>query len=282
MPRALGVTTWHDAAAQHCRHQQHTTLTTGASAAEHQPYGQHLSRPYSKQDHVKTKIFDERTRQENDLSEPEFDWSLEEAPRLSVAEQEAQFSKTDMGKYVGRVVEPCLACGMRHNVTHCPFLFEDNPRLYEKPKQKTREFNQRMESSQEFRDTVAYMRRTFVSRNLDGFHNVVGIEKTQDAPPLARSKKTCLPDPTVYGINLDVASMILIMTVWLRKFDSDVVFHATASSAQAQDTNQEVQPTAWSNFSGYYPTTDDDGRPFLILYANSASFDEQMPYGMSS
>lgn len=282
MPRALGLTTWHDAAAQRCRHQHHATLTTGASAAGHQPHGQHLSRPYSKQDHVKTKIFDEQTRQENDTFEAEFDWSLDKSPGLSVAEQEARFTRSPIGKYECRVLQPCPACGMNHGLSFCPFVFEDNPRLFGKTQKATREFDKQMAKSQEFRDTVAYMRKTFVSRKLNGYHGGKRRIETQDAPPLARSKKTCLPNPTVYNINLDVVSTILIMAVWLSKFDPRVNFHGTQGWEKPDGSWWAVESAAWSNFSGYYPTLDDDGKPFLILFANSASFDEQMTYGMSS
>jgi hypothetical protein len=36
-----------------------------------------------------------------------------------------------------------------------------------------------------------------------------------------------------------------------------------------------------SAFGGYYPTTDGDGKPFIIAYISGACFDAIMPYGMS-
>lgn len=41
------------------------------------------------------------------------------------------------------------------------------------------------------------------------------------------------------------------------------------------------KPTEYSFFPGHYATTDDDGRPFLILYTHSGRMDKLLPYGMS-
>lgn len=224
-------------------------------------------------------IFEEPARQESDLSEPEFDWSLDKA-ELFIAEQEARFKRSRSGRVFTRVFAPCPVCDMRHVLTFCPFVFEDNPQHLGTPKDKIREFAQRMRELKEFRDAVEYLRKIFTRREVNLHHSAVPRFQTQDAPPLARGKKTCQTHPSACDIELKIASMILIATAWLSRFDSRV--NLCGNSRGSGPQAWEFILPAFSYFPGYFPTTDDDGRPFLILFANSGHLDERLPYGMSS
>lgn len=180
------------------------------------------------------------------------------------------------------ILAACPACGMQHSLSLCPFVFEDNPLQFGKPKIETLIFNGQMDNSQEFHDAVVYMRRNFVHRMPNGALVYKTQSETQDAPPLARRKKTHLPGPAVHNVDLDVASTILIVTVWLSKFDSHVMFYngrTTVEKSVFDVYNHRLPPRSY--FPGHYPTTDHDGRPFLIVYTNSGHFDGWMSYGMS-
>ncbi|KAK2605620.1 hypothetical protein N8I77_008446 [Diaporthe amygdali] len=62
---------------------------------------------------------------------------------------------------------------------------------------------------------------------------------------------------------------------YLSKFDYSVRFLRGRIN---DDSNFRIQQE-YSYYTGYYPTTDDDGRPFLILFFNSARFDDAMLSG---
>lgn len=268
-----GPSTWRDANAQCCR----ISTTPPASAAQQRPRRPHLRQSYFGKGQVDTcGVSDEPAGQENDLPD-EFDWSLDPYQLDPVEKQEARFERTETGRYRCWIRQMCPACGMRHNLHICPFVFEGHPSPVHKARDAARRFNQQMKNSQEFRDTVAYVRRMFVHRMPNGRHAVVPWSKTKDAPPLARSKKTSLREPFVYEINLDVTSIILIVTAWLQNFDMLVEF---LGSKVITEDRWNWAKSPYSYFAGHYPTTDDDGRPFLIVFANSAHFDERMPYGM--
>lgn len=128
---------------------------------------------------------------------------------------------------------------------------------------------------------MVYMRRKFTHRLPNGYHVRVPRSETQDAPPLARCKKTYLPGPTVHKVDLDVASVILIVTVWLSIFDTNVRFEP-GKSRGAGDFGLYNFRIPHSPFPGHYPTTDHDGKRFLIVFTKACHFDGFMPYGMSS
>lgn len=194
-------------------------------------------------------VVEEPAGQENGLPEPEFDWSLD-ATELSTAEQEARFARSRTGRVFTKVYTPCPVCDMRHQLSFCPFVFEDNPRHLSKPKDKTRGFEERMEKSKEFRDAVEYLRKTFTRRDLTLRHVAVPNYQTQDAPPPARA--------------------------WLSRFSAAVNLYG--DTRRGAEWAWEHSPSAFSHSPGYFPTTDDDGRPFLILFANSGHLDERLPY----
>ena len=74
--------------------------------------------------------------------------------------------------------------------------------------------------------------------------------------------------------------MILIATAWLSRFSAAVNLYG--DTRRGAEWAWEHSPSAFSHSPGYFPTTDDDGRPFLILFANSGHLDEKLPHGMSS
>lgn len=81
----------------------------------------------------------------------------------------------------------------------------------------------------------------------------------------------------LHYINSQLAHMILSGIEYLSKFDYSVRF----LRSRINDSNFRIQ-TEYSFYTGYYPTTDDDGRPFLILFFNSARFDDAMLSGLSA
>lgn len=178
-----GRATWCDASAQRC-----TISTTPASATRQRPRGQR-----SRQSDV-----EERARQARHSSDNETDGSLWKAKPVPVPEQEAQFVRYPSGRFGTKILMPCAACEMQHDLASCPFVFEDNPWNLARPRRETREFNRRMDNSQEFHDAVVYFRRKFALRLPSGSHVRKTRSETQDAPPLARRKKTFLPGPTVH------------------------------------------------------------------------------------
>lgn len=264
-----GRATWCDASAQRC-----TISTTPASATKQRPRRQHSTQSDA----------EERARRARHSSDHETDWRLWKDHSVPVPEQEALFIRYGNGGFGTKIKAPCPACEMQHDLASCPFVFEDNPWHFRKPKKETREFNGRMDNSQEFHDAVVYIRRKFAHRLPNGNQVRVPRSETQDAPPLARRKRTYLPGPTVHSVDLDVASAILIVTVWLSNFDMNVRLEPGRSLDAAQSFldrwNYRLPP--FSAFQGYYPTTDHDGRRFLIVYTNSGHFDDWTPYGMSS
>lgn len=270
---------WCDAAAQRC-----TISTTPSSATQQRPRRQRSRQSGSRKGQIKDNgVSNKVARRARHSSDTETDWSLWKGPLVPVEEQEARFERGTDGRYWTLIIAPCPACGMQHSLVFCPFVFEDNPRQFGKPKTETLIFNGKMDNSQEFHDTVVYMRRKFVHRMPNGAFVYVLRSETQDAPPLARRKKTYLPGPAVHNADLDVASTILIVTVWLSNFDSHVRLHdgRTQGPETVLDVyNYRLPPRSY--FPGHYPTTDHGGRPFLIVYTNSGHFDDWMPYGMSS
>lgn len=269
-----GPSTWRDANTR-CR----PFSTPTAPAAQRHPRRPHLRQSTIGKSQIDTRgVSDKPAVQERDLpGEP--DWSLYKNPLPPVEEQEARFERSATGKITCTIKALCPACGshVSHSLAACPLVFPDNPLQFWTPGYVERKFNERMKNSQEFHDAVVFMRRTFVHRTPSGHHIFVPRSETQDAPPLARGKKTSLLDPSVSKSNLDVTCTMLIVIAWLHKFSNLVNF--TRSNAGQADRSDWVLP-AYSLFNGYYPTTDDDGRPFLILFTNSGHFDERMPYGM--
>lgn len=184
--------------------QHHTAVlwSTRASSAEHHPRRQHARQSYSTSTQNQAKLNDtshQLARQGNDLSETEDEWILERRRLPDIAEQEARFERSPNGVIITRVLRPCSVCGSHfHNLGLCPLVFEDNPfQLYTPPRAKS-EFDKRMRTSHEFYDAVEWMRRRFAHR-LPGSPRHVPLlrSETQDAPPLARGKEACLPDPSV-------------------------------------------------------------------------------------
>jgi hypothetical protein len=192
-PRAQDLAKWFDAhaSAQYLR-PQHRTISK--ATAEHHAHMQDSRQPPKQDQNRMNTVVEEPAGQENGLPEPEFDWSLD-ATELSTAEQEARFARSRTGRVFTKVYTPCPVCDMRHQLSFCPFVFEDNPRHLSKPKDKTRGFEERMEKSKEFRDAVEYLRKTFTRRDLTLRHVAVPNYQTQDAPPPARGKNGCQTSP---------------------------------------------------------------------------------------
>ncbi|KAL2289465.1 hypothetical protein FJTKL_01741 [Diaporthe vaccinii] len=244
-----GRATWCDAAAQRC-----TISTTPSSATQQRPRRQRSRQSGSKKGQIKDNgVSNKTSRRASPSSDTETDWSLWKDPPVPVEEQEARFERCTDGRYRTFIIAPCPACGMQHSLNLCPFVFEYNPWRFGKPKTETLMFNGQMDNSQKFHDAVVYMRRKFVHRMPNGDLVYVPRSETKDAPPLAR--------------------------LWLSNFDSRVTFHKgrTQGEESVFDAyNYRIPPRSY--FPGHYPTTDHDGRPFLIVYTNSGHFDDWMPY----
>lgn len=272
-----GRATWCDVSAQ-----RRTISTTRASNIQQNPRRQHSRQSYPESGQIETEdVFDEDPEeQENDLPEPEIDWLLSEQRFLPVAEQEAQFERSATGRYITKVLQPCRACEGSHALAFCPFVFDDIGFVSHKTNRQIRTFSRQMDNSQDFRDAVVYLRERFKHRLPKGSPVVVPLSETQDAPPLARGKGTRLPHQSVYKINLDVTFTILMVTEWLQNFNS-VVHFKSSKGIELYDPWNYVRPQ-YSYYTGHYPTTDDDGRPFVIVWTNTAHLDERMPYGKCS
>lgn len=67
---------------------------------------------------------------------------------------------------------------------------------------------------------------------------------------------------------------------YLSKFDHSARY-VRGATTRVGDPLAFKAETESSYYTGYYPTTDDDGRPFLITFTRSAYFDENMPSGTS-
>lgn len=271
--------TWCDAFAQRCKFS-----TTPTSAKQQHRRRQHLRDSGVTKGQVEADgVSGKPARRGNGLSEPEpepdLGWTLEKDQYPPLAEQEAQFSRdVRNGSFTCYIMQRCLACGMPHGLTICPSVFEDSRFQDQRLRGGQRLFEKRMASSQEFRDTVAYFRRVFVHKMPSGGHRCkVPLSKTQDAPPLAKGKKTELFDLAVLETNLHLTSMTLIVTEWLRNFDP--VVHFNVGRHIEYDSWSYITP-AYSYLPGHYSTTDDDGRPFVIIWTNSGHYDTRMPYGM--
>lgn len=271
-----GRATWCDISAQRC-----TISTSRASNIQQHPRRQHSRQSYPEQGQTETEdVFDEDPEgQENDLPEPEIDWLLSEQRFLPIAEQEARFERSVAGRYITKVLQPCRACEGTHSLAFCPFVFDDIGVPSHKTNRQKRTFSRQMDNSQDFRDAVVYIRERFKHRMPKGNPIVVPPSETQDAPPLARGKGTRLPHQSVYKINLDLTFTTLMVTEWLRNFNS--VVHFKNHVGDDFDPWNYVRPR-YSYFTGHYPTTDDDGRPFVIVWTNTAHLDERMPYGKCS
>lgn len=75
--------------------------------------------------------------------------------------------------------------------------------------------------------------------------------------------------------------MVLILTEWLRFFDGAARFQLGSLGTPDQVHNREYHTPSSSNFQGYFAAVADDGKPFLILFANSGHVNNLLPYGMS-
>lgn len=74
--------------------------------------------------------------------------------------------------------------------------------------------------------------------------------------------------------------MILHGTEYLSKFDNSARY-VRGATTRVGDPRAFKGEKETSFYTGYYPTTDDDGRPFLIVFTQSAHLDENMPFGTS-
>lgn len=170
---------------------------------------------------------------------------------LTVPEQEARFSVNDEGRFSTTVKMTCIACDGLHSLRKCPFVFEDNPWRLDRTEYATREFEARLRKYPGFHDAVVYSRKWF-SRDKNGLTAPVPRSKTQDAPPLAK--------------------------VWLSNFDERIIY---PGKKDGYHFDVSAFQRSKSRFSpGHYATTDDNGKPYLVVFANTADMDEMMSYEM--
>lgn len=74
--------------------------------------------------------------------------------------------------------------------------------------------------------------------------------------------------------------MIRHETEYLSKFQGSVRYVRGAPTRVGDPSAFKAEKES-SYYAGYYPTTDDDGKPFLIVFTGSGHFDENMPSGTS-
>ncbi|POS70294.1 hypothetical protein DHEL01_v211313 [Diaporthe helianthi] len=147
----------------------------------------------------------------------------------------------------------CIACDGLHSLRKCPFVFEDNPWRLDRTEYATREFEARL-------------------RKYPGFHDAVcrGLK-----PRTLRLWPKVRPD---VSLNLEAASNVLIMTVWLSNFDERIIY---PGKKDGYHFDVSAFQRSKSRFSpGHYATTDDNGKPYLVVFANTADMDEMMSYEM--
>lgn len=282
-----GHVTWQNHFTQH----GFTAFTCAAPLSARQDHllGLYSRLPYSKYSLADPKetstpkeIVSDPAAQVLDSPEDEVDHYLDlEDPggfgELYIQEQEAQFRCNSVGLMSTIVKRPCPVCGRQHALSFCPMVFEDSPIRGSSAKDhRTRlAFQKRLDASKKLRETVMYIRKKFTVRGRSGTLIPILPSATQDAPLLARSKMMRFPVNCNY---MCMANHCDILTEFLSKFSWNVRFLRSSNTVH----DDQVHRPVYSCFTGYYPTTDDDGRPFLIVFANSAHFDDNMLYGMSS
>lgn len=87
-----------------------------------------------------------------------------------------------------RLVLPCPACGLGHELKHCPYVFEGHRPDTKLPKGEER-FKKRWETDAGFREGLSYIRDRFV-RNIET-ENIISLRhwETIDAPASATGEK---------------------------------------------------------------------------------------------
>ncbi|KAG8157024.1 hypothetical protein KVR01_013014 [Diaporthe batatas] len=225
---------------------------TGASLTEHHAHKQQSGQTGSALGEAETGLsLDEPPgRDESGLPEP--DWTLEET-KLTIPEQEARFTLHENGRYTTKIVRECPACGMRHCLSLCPFVFPDNPKGIPKLEKYRLGFERKMRKYPAFHEAVCRRLKPKTLRVGREVRNLSFI--------------FIVPTPT-----LSVPSS---KQRWLSDFDDRVHYHG-APKAGRTPVRDVYNVPRYTFFSGYYATTDDDGRPFLILFTNTAHMDETM------